>query len=381
MTPLLKLAILDVGQGDTIVVTCPETREAMVIDCVDANAVLTYLSQEKIRHLRSIILTHLHMDHCRGVYKLLAHPDLVGEMGGCELLSYNEIENRDLLETLIRDGDDHNSAYDLDASAGEDLRRSTYQNLLDWTQRHPFQYAVLRAQKGCLPWSGTLRDACELLHPYAPGFRSLELKGLNNTSGVLRIQGLGASALLMGDLEPAGWQILRNRYPDLRSDVLKFPHHGAWKDEDVDSLLDAIDPSIVVISVGTEGMRYKHPNKHVFNAIARRHRIRLLCTQVTTRCTTALHQKRPRIADLHQEEVDKHQRPSLNAKRGCPCAGTVVIELGSTPRVLQPTLHFHRDVIIEPHYEKAQCRKRPDGEIVGEGGQLEDEITPILKES
>jgi beta-lactamase superfamily II metal-dependent hydrolase len=39
----IRIAFLDVGQGDTIVVSSPETREAVVIDCIDADAVLEYL--------------------------------------------------------------------------------------------------------------------------------------------------------------------------------------------------------------------------------------------------------------------------------------------------------------------------------------------------
>ena len=39
---IIKIAFLDVGQADTIVISCPETQEAIVVDCVDAKAVLDY---------------------------------------------------------------------------------------------------------------------------------------------------------------------------------------------------------------------------------------------------------------------------------------------------------------------------------------------------
>ena len=35
--PIVKIAFLDVGQADTIVITCPETQEAIVVDCVNAD--------------------------------------------------------------------------------------------------------------------------------------------------------------------------------------------------------------------------------------------------------------------------------------------------------------------------------------------------------
>jgi beta-lactamase superfamily II metal-dependent hydrolase len=59
----LRVAFLDVGQGDTIVVSNSTTHEAIVIDCINANAVLDYLTQEKIKYLRGILITHLHSDH------------------------------------------------------------------------------------------------------------------------------------------------------------------------------------------------------------------------------------------------------------------------------------------------------------------------------
>jgi beta-lactamase superfamily II metal-dependent hydrolase len=54
----------------------------------------------------------------------------------------------------------------------------------------------------------------------------------------------------MGDLEIEGWQYLCSKPVDLRSDVLKFPHHGAWKNADPNLLLDAIELSVRSFSRG-----------------------------------------------------------------------------------------------------------------------------------
>jgi beta-lactamase superfamily II metal-dependent hydrolase len=41
-----------------------------------------------------------------------------------------------------------------------------------------------------------------------------------------------------------------------------MPYHGgAWNASDTKTLLDAVQPSVVVISVGTVGEKYKHPNQ------------------------------------------------------------------------------------------------------------------------
>jgi len=54
--PVIKVAFLDVGQGDTTIITCPETHEAIVVDCVDDLAVIEYLEREQIRNLRGVII-------------------------------------------------------------------------------------------------------------------------------------------------------------------------------------------------------------------------------------------------------------------------------------------------------------------------------------
>src|SRR5689334_8537457 len=87
--PTIRIAFLDVGQGDTIVVSSPNTREAIVIDCVNAEAVLNYLEQEKIKYLRGVIITHLHADHYIDVPALLRNYDKVAGLEPCEVLAYN----------------------------------------------------------------------------------------------------------------------------------------------------------------------------------------------------------------------------------------------------------------------------------------------------
>ncbi len=57
--PTIRIAFLDVGQGDTIVISSPETGEAIIVDCINADAVLEYLEQEEIKYLRGIVITHL----------------------------------------------------------------------------------------------------------------------------------------------------------------------------------------------------------------------------------------------------------------------------------------------------------------------------------
>ncbi|MGB8344462.1 MAG: MBL fold metallo-hydrolase, partial [Ktedonobacteraceae bacterium] len=106
-TLTVKIAFLDVGQGDTIVISSPTTKEAIVVDCIDADSVLDYLEQEKIIHLRGIVITHLHDDHYSQVDDLLNRFHRVPGLGSCERLAFGKILNRANFGKLKQDSDGH----------------------------------------------------------------------------------------------------------------------------------------------------------------------------------------------------------------------------------------------------------------------------------
>ena len=97
-----------------------------------------------------------------------------------------------------------------------------------------------------------------------------------------------------------------------------------------------------------------HPNVHVFAAIRNRSNTGLLCTQATSRCvdnpgshTSAIHA----ILQAHS-----HGSRHIRTSRGCPCAGTIIVELGNQVTVLQPNIAVHINQIILPFLTSHQCR-------------------------
>lgn len=203
---------------------------------------------------------------------------------------------------------------------------------------------------------GTLAHKIFLIHPYAIDLLSLEAHNLNNTSVVLRVIGPGSSALLMSDLELAGWQQIRRNHSTLHSDFLKFPHHGgAWQLIDADDLLNVVRPSAVVISVGTVGEKYKHPHKDVFAALAKHSHIRVMCTQATNQCQISVQDKQISVIKQLDLQASNNGRERIGSKHGCPCAGTVIIELREEMNILQPSIDVHRDIIIIPHFKAHKC--------------------------
>lgn len=364
----IKVAFLDVGQGDTIVISCPETREAFVVDCIDADAVLDYLQQEQIQFLRSIIVTHLHADHYSNVADLLANYALVPDLQACEVLAFNEFLNQKDFEKLLseklplaqifEDSDMHSSNVETPLS-----RKTHLEDLRRWADQNKLKCSSLQVSASPWPFKGFMTNTTQILHPYFRDYPKLEVRGLNNTSIVIRIVGLGTSALLTGDLEPAGWRFLLENHPDvykdiLKCDVLKFPHHGgAWSALDTESLLNTVQPSVVIFSVGTNGAKYGHPNRAVFEVLSSStySHIQVLCTQATNQCYgSATNYRSSVVQHLDRAARDKGQE-RIGSKNGCPCAGTVVVELGKQVSIVQPSQIFHRDSIIRPYFSAHKC--------------------------
>ncbi len=356
----IKVAFLDVGQGDTIVVSSFDTHEAIVVDCINADAVLDYLEQEQIKYLRGVIITHLHADHYSEVDYLLYRCNLVPGISECERLGFSTILDKRNFDKLLQDADEHSSSYEDTFQIGKNSKHSPLENLLRWCKSDKSRYIIPQVQimPSTLPFNGMLAKNIRLIYPYAIDMPSLESKGLNNTSVVLRVSGINSSALLTGDLEPAGWHVLQSGYPDLRSDILKFPHHGGgWNTEETKTLLDIVQPSVVIISVGTEGEKYKHPNEEVFQTLASPaySHIQVLCTQATNQCQLSVLDQKHSVIQLLDRQANGRGYKRVASKRGCPCSGTIIIELDNELRVIQPSREFHQDSIILPHFHAHKC--------------------------
>jgi competence protein ComEC len=367
----IEIAFLDVGQGDTAVISAYDpTRDAqaaLVVDCVDPVAVLRYLKARRIQRISGLVLTHLHQDHCKGVVELLKqYADWAGVPCGTVFYNWSPMSvSQADRRKLVRDNDAHD-----EADAGHPTERETVlKTFLAWVSANGTRVASIEQSGRPCILPAPFCDAVQVRQPWHSDMPALLSKGLNNTSVLLRVQAPGgATALLTGDLEPHAWELLKRHDGfDARADVLKFPHHGAWDDSQaaVAELLNAVDPSLVVISVGSEGVKYDHPKSHVFAELrARKDRVRFFCTQATAKCGDVSEQtaaEARRRLRLHGEPLTGDARPT--AVRGCSCAGTVVIELDETATVVQPQLRFHRDEVVRVLYARHQCPLHDGGPV------------------
>jgi len=83
------------------------------------------------------------------------------------------------------------------------------------------------------------------------------LEEANNNSVVTRLTYGQVSVLLPGDIEAEVEHRLVVEGAPLRSTVLKAAHHGSCSST-TQEFLDAVDPEVVVISVGADN-RFGHP--------------------------------------------------------------------------------------------------------------------------
>ncbi len=206
-----RITVLDVGQGLATVV---QTRNHALLFDVGAkypsgfnlgqSVVAPYLHAKHIQHLDKIIISHGDNDHIGGLDHIL------------ENFTVNEILT----------------------SAPEKIKTKTRtcQTGQHWQ------------------WDGI---KFEILSPD----KNTQFKN-NNTSCVLKISNKQHSVLLTGDIEKKAEQYLvKNHKEKIKSTLMLAPHHGS-KTSSTQAFIEAVSPSIVVVSSGFKN-RFKHPAKAV----------------------------------------------------------------------------------------------------------------------
>jgi competence protein ComEC len=246
-----EVVLLDVGQGDCIYIELPYRKGVYLIDTggiasfskqswqkrkdkfeIGDDVVIPFLKAKGISRLDKLIITHGDYDHMGAAETILEQIKveelLIGESGGKD----------DLQAKLVTAAARHRVSV-REVNRGEKWRISNV------------TFYVLSPEK------------------------TKSEENQNNRSIVLysRLGGLGW--LFTGDLEESGEKELINAFPKLRADVLKVGHHGSDTSTS-EALLEAVQPSVALISVGKHN-RYGHPHETVINRL-RAHDITILRT-------------------------------------------------------------------------------------------------------
>lgn len=230
--PSNKIAFLDVGQGDAILLQQGTTQ--FLIDGGAGNAVLTRLSEELPyfdRTIEVVIATHPDRDHLEGLLHVL-------EKYQVKLVVLPRVAHTSQLqaEWLTR----------LQAAASA----------------HQIEYRF--TTRGQQMSAGQL--TVTVLHPAATtGVRTSKT---NNASVTTRINFADMSAMLSGDAEAAVEREIVAGTPPTLLDVaiLKAGHHGSKTSTDA-TWLAATSPRVAIISAGKNNS-YGHPHPTVLARLA-----------------------------------------------------------------------------------------------------------------
>jgi competence protein ComEC len=235
-TGMLELTAIDVGQGDSLLVTLPR-GEIILIDGggrlvygrqhksnldIGEDVVSPYLWSRGIRRIDIMVATHSHQDHIGGL------PSVMSNFRPRELWT----------------------GANPPAELLEEARRMGIPSL----EKHP---------AGPFELSGA---SVEIL---APADDYVAQKVGNNDSLVLRISYGSRSFLLTGDMERGIESKLLAAGANLHADVLKVGHHGS-RTSSTERFLEAVAPSVALISAGFENS-FGHPHPDVLGRLSARH--------------------------------------------------------------------------------------------------------------
>jgi competence protein ComEC len=225
----LRLTLIDVGQGESILVEFPGHKK-MLVDGgglpeasfdIGENVVSPFLWRKGIKKINYLVLTHAHPDHFKGL-KAVAKNFRIGEFW--EAFSPSEDE--------------------------------TYK---EFKESLPASLLCKRIFRGASLQEGKVRIDVLFPEKADPIVRSAD----NEQSLVLRLEYDKTSFLLTGDIGAQSETKILGLSGKLKSEVLKSPHHGSSSSSSKD-FLERVEPRIAIISVG-EGNRYGFPSQEVLN--------------------------------------------------------------------------------------------------------------------
>ncbi len=223
----LSVSMLDVGQGDAILVR--DGERSLLVDGggwsegdFGGRVLVPALGAEGVRELDALVLTHPDRDHCAGLL------DLVDYLPATELWMAPRAAESECGRALL-------------------LRPGPRLRVL-WRGEH--------ARLG--------RWRLTALHP-PPGGGGQD----NDRSLVLLAAAAGRRVLLTGDIEGAAErELVAGDAGALRAEVLKVAHHGS-KSSTSEAFLAAVAPRLALVSSGAHNP-YGHPHPRVLARLAQR---------------------------------------------------------------------------------------------------------------
>ncbi|WP_223591288.1 DNA internalization-related competence protein ComEC/Rec2 [Neobacillus bataviensis] len=240
LNPFGEVTMIDVGQGDSILLHFPHNSGTYLIDTggtmqfteeswkekgkpyeVGRDVVVPFLKGKGITKIDKLILTHGDMDHIGGAFSIL-----------------KEIKVNQILMPSVRDPSDTESA------------------IVSLAKQKGIP--VIKVSNGSHWNSGD--NEFYILSP------ENNFEGERNRGSISIIAQIrGASWFFGGDIDQEGEKAILKNYPHLKIDVLKAGHHGS-RTSSAESFIHQTKPSIALISAG-EHNRFGHPHQEVLERL------------------------------------------------------------------------------------------------------------------
>ncbi len=216
-----KLHMIDVGQGDSLLLECDGSY--MLVDAGETdkgNKVVEYLKSQNVSKLSYAVITHPHSDHFGGMKKVL--------------------------QSIPTDNIVMTEAYHTTRA---------WESLIDYIDKENFNVVFPKTNDVFNVGS------CQV-NVYSP---DIDNDNKNNCSLVLRAVYDNMTVLLTGDAEESEEnKILENGF-NVQADVLKLGHHGSSTSTS-SKFLEKVNPSLALISCGKNN-DYGHPHKETISKL------------------------------------------------------------------------------------------------------------------
>lgn len=239
----LRIRVLDVGQGDAILVDYPDGTHDLVdsggfwnAEALDAGQSILFpaLSALRVQRIHRVFLTHAHADHMGGLVSMMRYIPV--DQFYVSRLPYGDAGFRHVVSNVTV------------SPAGIHAGAAFHQGGVD-------------------------------IEVLAPGDSIHTSHVANDDSLVLLLRFEGKNILLTGDAEVPTEQVLCASR-QLSVDYIKVPHHGS-KTSSTEPFLDRMRPRVAFVSVGKNNW-FGHPNPGVLQRYREHHTELLRTDQVGT---------------------------------------------------------------------------------------------------
>ncbi len=228
-----NIFLIDAGPNDKIIGGNFDAGESVVVP---------HLNKIGAQSIDGIVISHPHLDHYGGVFFVL-----------------EKFNVREVVDPGFPSSSPH------------------YLKLLQEIDKRNIPYKVAK-EKDQLDWGPEIK--AEVLGPREKSLsKRSAMDSINNRSLVLKLTYDQVSFLFTGDIESESEDRIAELFSEtLRSDVLKVAHHGS-KTSSTQKFLEAVQPSIAVISCGKKN-DYGHPHRSVLKRLSK-NKIRIYRTDRT----------------------------------------------------------------------------------------------------